>query len=89
MALDATSRPARAFDVRSSTLGESLILVRDRDAFELSATEQVIWSACDGTKTLKDIAGLVAAEYDVEEAVALDDAKAFVTDLADAGLVDI
>jgi len=46
-----------------------------------------IWQLLDGTRTAGDIAGIIAAEYDVLPATAMEDTIAFLENLADKELV--
>lgn len=48
-----------------------------------------IWSLADGTRTLRDIAAVICAEYDVEPAQAEADALDFVAELAERGVVSL
>lgn len=48
-----------------------------------------IWELGDGTRTLRDIAAVICAEYDVESAQAEADALDFVAELAGRGVVSL
>lgn len=46
-----------------------------------------IWSLADGTRTVREIAAAIGAEYDVDPAQAEADTLAFVMELAQRGVV--
>lgn len=48
-----------------------------------------IWSLADGTRTVREIAAAICAEYDVNPAQAEADTLAFVTELAERGIVSL
>ncbi|WP_167759108.1 PqqD family protein [Blastococcus sp. TF02A-35] len=81
-------KPEKAFDARVSAQGDTLLLVRRGEAYELDAVAGLIWRHCDGTKTVEDIATVIAAEYDVSLDDAKADARELVAQLARMGLVE-
>ena len=46
-----------------------------------------IWSLADGTRTVREIAAVICAEYEVDRAQAEADTLAFVLELAERGVV--
>jgi len=46
-----------------------------------------IWSLADGTRTVREIAATICTEYDVDPVQAETDTLAFVTELAERGVV--
>lgn len=62
------------------------ILFADGQMVSLNEVGMEIWKVCDG-RTAEEIVGLLLAEFDVSEAVVLDDVTAFLTDLASKGFI--
>jgi Coenzyme PQQ synthesis protein D (PqqD) len=58
------------------------------DAFELTETAQLAWSSIDGARTVAEIAGILRANYDVDEGTAIADVCDLLGTLARAGLVE-
>lgn len=56
--------------------------------FTLDAVSALIWSLLDGEHGLQDLIKAVTHEFEVDEAVATADAKRFLDELCDAGLVE-
>ena len=79
----------RSFDVQVNAARGSTILVRGRDVFDLGDVEEFIWSLCDGTRTVGQIAAEVVAGFDVDEQTARDDVCEFIGDLRDEKLVEL
>ncbi len=52
-----------------------------------NATGSAFWRLADGSRTLGEIAREVAGEFEVEEAVVLEDLRRFLADLRAAGLL--
>lgn len=68
--------------------GETLLIhLRSGDYFSLNSTGTKVWENIDGSRTVKDLAALVLAEYDGEEPQVLRDVLSLVNQLADEGLV--
>ncbi len=81
---------ARSREIAARELdGEMMIMsARDSTLFNLNELGTIIWQAADGATSLEDIvAKKVCAEYDVEPAEALQDAEAFVRELAERGIL--
>ena len=55
--------------------------------FGLDGVGQLIWQSVSEGKTLGEIAGVISAEYEVEEAQALADLLEFTSDLVERGLL--
>ncbi len=69
--------------------GEMMIMsARDSRLFNLNELGTIIWQAADGGTSLEDIVTeKICVEYDVERVEALQDAEAFVRELADHGIL--
>jgi hypothetical protein len=69
--------------------GEMMIMsARDSTLFNLNEVGTVIWQAANGATSLEEIVGQkVCVEFDVEAAEALQDAEAFVRELAEHGIL--
>lgn len=68
--------------------GEVLLIhLRSGDYFSLNSTGTKVWENIDGSRTVRDLAALVVAEYDCEEPQVLSDVLSLVNQLADEGLV--
>lgn len=81
---------ARSQEIAARELdGEMMIMsARDSTLFNLNALGTLIWHAADGATALEDIVRQnICAEYDVEPTEALQDAEAFVRDLAGHGIL--
>jgi Coenzyme PQQ synthesis protein D (PqqD) len=82
------SVPRRRLDARIRNFrGKTLVAVGGA-AFELTETARFIWTSIDAVATVKDIVRLLAAEYDIDEAVALEDVTEFLHTLAGSGLLE-
>ncbi|MBO3747360.1 PqqD family protein [Streptosporangiaceae bacterium NEAU-GS5] len=79
--------PVRAYDVRVNWVGDTMVLVRGMEAYELDDVGRDIWDKCDGESMFEDVAAAVAQEYAVAYETALADAKDFVRALRKSGLV--
>jgi hypothetical protein len=81
---------ARATEIAARVLdGEMMIMsARDSKLFTLNDVGTTIWQAADGKTPLEEIVeGKVCAEYEIEPAVALQDAESFVRELAVHGIM--
>jgi hypothetical protein len=81
---------ARSHEIAARELdGEMMIMsARDSTLFNLNELGTVIWQAADGVTSLEEIvAQKVCPEFDVESAEALQDAEAFVRELAEHGIL--
>jgi len=55
--------------------------------FELNETGRAIWSLCDGSRTVEEIAKAMEAEYGIEPAKAADDTSAFIAKMKELNLI--
>jgi hypothetical protein len=81
---------ARSREIAARELdGEMMIMsARDSTLFNLNDVGTIIWRAADGATSLEEIvAQKVCREYQVEQAEALEDAEAFVRELAEHGIM--
>jgi len=69
--------------------GEMMIMsARDSRLFNLNEVGTLIWQAADGATTLEEIVtGKICVEFEVEPQQALQDAEAFVRELAEHGIM--
>ena len=83
---------ARSGAVASRILGGEMVIMSAEDStlFSLSEVATIIWQAADGATTLEEIvAQNICVEYEVEPAEALQDAEAFVEELARHGILHV
>jgi hypothetical protein len=81
---------ARSPEIAARELdGEMMIMsARDSTLFNLNEVGTMIWQAADGATSLEEIvAQKICREYEVEPAEALQDAEAFVRELAEHGIL--
>lgn len=70
--------------------GETLVIhLPSGNYFSLNAVGTEIWESIDGTRTPRDIAGIVVAEYDVDVERAQADVLNVIGYLANEGLVAV
>jgi hypothetical protein len=71
--------------------GEMMIMSgKDSTLFTLNRTATIIWQAADGTTSLDEIVERrICPEYEVEPAVALQDAETLARELATHGILDV
>lgn len=77
-------------DIAARTLGDETIIMSTLDStvFMLNEVGTAIWNAADGAKPLsRIIQENVCAEFEVADDQALDDAKEFVGQLAEHGIL--
>jgi hypothetical protein len=60
-----------------------------QNMFALDDVSAFIWNMLDGSKGMDDIVSGVTVEYEVTEVKAEEDAKAFLQELSEAGLVEL
>jgi Coenzyme PQQ synthesis protein D (PqqD) len=87
--ISADSRPRTTLDVRVRSSRDRTYVARRNEVFELTDVAKLIWDLSDGAVTVNDIARRVAAEYEVEQAEALQDALQFVDDLVERGFLEL
>jgi hypothetical protein len=83
---------AQSPDIACSTLGDDTIIMSTLDStvFMLNAVGTAIWKAADGAIPLSRIVQeRVCSEFDVAEDMALADAKEFVGELAQHGILSV
>ena len=83
-------KPSR--DIAARMLADEMIVmsVKDSRVFSLNATASVIWSAADGSTTLREIvARNVVAEFEVDADTAYRDAVELVEELAQQGILQL
>lgn len=78
-------RPVDGVDVVD--VGHEVVLVHGSIAHALNPAGARLWAAFDGTATLSDIAGVVAADSGLDPSVVVDDAVAFARALGFGGLL--
>lgn len=83
--------PERGLQVQvRKVAGRVLVAGPDGSAsVELSDTAALVWRAIDGRRTVREIGVLLAAEYDVDDAEAVQDVLDMVIDLAGLGLLSV
>lgn len=57
--------------------------------YPLNSVAARIWELCDGARSVEDIVGELAREFDADEDVIRRDAERFIQDLTSARLVEI
>ena len=68
--------------------GEAVIITPAENKVRmLNTVGSRVWELADGTRTVDEIAGVLAAEFDVDPAQAQDSAAGFVDELAAKGLL--
>jgi len=83
---------AQSPDIAATTLGDDTIIMSTRDSmiFMLNSVGTVIWKAADGATPLSRIVHEnVCEEFDIAEDRALTDAKEFVGQLAQHGILSV
>ena len=81
---------ARSKHVAARMLGEEMVIMSGRDStlFTLSPVATTIWNAADGQTTLERIVEeRVCEEFEVDRETAMADARAFLQELAEHGIV--
>ena len=83
------SHPVRRSDVLAQGAGETVILLTpdSGEYFTLNEVGGRIWELADGSRSVTEIAGLLAAEYDAPAEEIEADALEVLGELADAKLV--
>jgi hypothetical protein len=79
--------PRRAFDTRVRTVRGRMYVARGNEIFELEETAARIWQLLDGSRSVGEIADVIAGEYDVDRATAEADVTTFISELRDIGFV--
>jgi hypothetical protein len=71
--------------------GETMIMSgQDSTLFTLNRTATIIWESADGATPLEEIVQLkICPEFEVEPAIALQDAESMARDLAAHGILEV
>jgi len=82
-------RPAKCVRIRAHRSDGEAVLYDEqtKTTFHLNETAFFIWDACDGIRTLGDLAALLIDRYEVDPAAGQNDVDQIVAFLADARLV--
>ena len=81
--------PLRRADVHAEELEDEAILYQPATGrtFRLNETSLMVWKGCDGRNTTRDLADLLAREYEVEFSKALDHVEQLLLVFAEGQLV--
>lgn len=82
---------SRSSTVAARMLGDEMMIVSAQHStlYTLNDTGAAIWSAADGKTSLSTIAERLCAEFDVEPAQALEDARSLVNELEALGIMTV
>jgi hypothetical protein len=85
------SVPARGLEVRVRKVAGQLVVAGPdgSSSIELSDTAALVWRAIDGRRTVREVGALLATEYDVDAAEAVQDVLDMVTELTGLGLLSV
>jgi hypothetical protein len=83
-----TWAPVRNLGIYSRRSGSRKVIETYNDAYALSDTGAFIWSRTGTGATVADLAALVAARYDVDEARARADVQGFLSELVSLGFLE-
>ena len=85
------STPERSTDVASSRTGETTLIlnVGDGHYFSLDDVGSRVWDLADGTRSVGEIATIIADEYSAPPEVIAADVDQLFKELAEAGLVTL
>jgi len=85
------SYPAPNPNVRGRVIeNEAVLVLPDRGQVKvLNQVGASIWQLADGTRTVREIAAVICAEYAVEQAEAEADTLAFVAELEGKGIISL
>jgi hypothetical protein len=81
--------PVQRLDVRARNYRGTLYLARDEDSVALTEVAAFVWRLIDGSRTVDDLATVVAAEYSIDRDTAHTDCAELVASLAEAGMLDL
>jgi hypothetical protein len=82
------SIPRRPLHARTRNFRDKVFIAVDSESAELSETAALIWRSVDGSRTAREIATIVQADYDVTEDLALADVLEFMSEMASSGFVE-
>lgn len=77
----------RNADARSRTISGQRVIARQSDVYELNETAEVLWRAMRNEVTMQELVAALAAEFDVQPAVAEVDVQELLDTLVSAGFV--
>lgn len=82
--------PRRCDDVMESHVGDEFMLQRrgSEQEFWLNGSGRLIWELCDGTRTLKQIGGELAARFSDPDCRLHSDVRATIEELCQAGVLE-
>ncbi len=87
--------PRRRDDILTRQIAGETIVVPIRgkladmqNIFAINVVAEFIWERMDGQRTLDQIAGEVAAHFEVDETQAQSDVAEFMAELSEAGLIE-
>ena len=90
-----TTVPRKRDDLLTRQIAGETIIVPIRgkladmqNIFAINVVAEFIWERMDGQKTLDQIAGEVAAHFEVDDNQARSDVVEFMTELSEAGLIE-
>ena len=72
---------------KKSSIRRCCLDIESGEYFALNDVGKKVWTMCDGTRTVAQVADAVYAEYDVAPDTAFDDTDALLENLVGAGLV--
>ncbi len=84
-----TIRPAKCDGIRAHRSDGEAVLYdeQSKTTYHLNETAFLLWDACDGTRTLGDLASMLSDRYEVAEAIGQDDVDQIAAFLAKVKLV--
>jgi PqqD family protein of HPr-rel-A system len=82
-------RPRPCPAVRAYPLDDELVVYdpRQHQGYVLNRTAALIWACCDGSRTVEEVANVVARRHALTDREALTDVEACLQDLHRAGLL--
>jgi Coenzyme PQQ synthesis protein D (PqqD) len=68
--------------------GEAVVLDRPNDqVHRLNSTATCVWTHCDGSRSVEDVAAIVATTFEADHARVLADTRTVIDQLAELGLL--
>ena len=87
--MDSSSVPQVRLDARVRRFRGALLVAVGEETVELADSAAFLFRAVDGVRTVADIGALLAEEYDVPAAEAVEDTAEFVAELVDSGILEL
>lgn len=87
--IGADTVPHWHLEVRIRNMRGKTLVAGPYEARELDETAAFIWRQIDGTRTIRQIAEVVASEYDVDAGTALADVAELVADLVGCQAIEV